>query len=133
MPHVSGKFGAPEEQTFPITVGMNAKGGMDDVEFDEYLSNSLIPLYPDAEDVKWKRVIFKLESGPVRLGVKLPATLSLLGFVLYPGVPNTIAVSQDTNRNYGPFKTAFRIILDKIFQERMFKKRKRHSIRGLLV
>ena len=100
MPHVSGKFGAPEEKACSITVGMNAKGGMDDVEFDEYLSNSLIPLYPGAEDIEWKRVIFKLDSGPGRLGVKLPATLRLLGFVLYPGVPNTIAVSQDTNRNY---------------------------------
>ena len=43
---------------------MNEKGGMDDVEFDGYLSNSLVPLYPDAEDVKGKRVIFKIDSGP---------------------------------------------------------------------
>ena len=31
MPHIHGKFCAPEEQEWPITVGMNAKGGMDDV------------------------------------------------------------------------------------------------------
>ena len=133
MPHVRGKFGAPEEQAWPITIGINARGGMDNVEFDEYLSNSLIPLYPGAGDVKVKRVLFKLDSGPVRLGIKLLARLCLFGFVLYPGVPNTTAVSQETDKNYGPFETAFRIILDKIFQERMFKKRKRHSIRGLLV
>ena len=48
MPHVRGKFGAPEEQARTITVGMNEKGGMDDVEFNAYLFNSLIPLYPDA-------------------------------------------------------------------------------------
>ena len=86
---------------------MNEKGGMDNVEFDEYLSNSLIPLYPDAEDVKGTMVLFKLDNGPGRLGVKLLARLCLLGFVLYPGVPNTTAVSQDTDRNYGPFKTDF--------------------------
>ena len=124
MPHVRGKFGAPEDQEWTITVGMNSRGGMDNVEFDEYLSNSLIPLYPGAEEVKGNRVLFKLASGPVRLGIKLLARLCLFGFVLYPGVPNTTALSQETDRNYGPFKTAFRIILDEIFQERMFKKRK---------
>ena len=132
MPHVRGNFGAPKEKAWLITVGMNEKGGMDNVEFDEYLSRPLIPLYPGAENVKWKRVLFKLDSGPGRLGVNLLARLCLLGFVLYPGVTNTTAVSQDANRNYSPFKTAFRIILDKIFKERMFKK-KRNSIRGLLV
>ena len=110
---------------------MNAKGGMDDVEFDGYLYNSLIPLYLDAEDVKGNRVIFNLGSGPGRMVVKLLAWLCLLGFVLYPGVPNNTAVSQETHRSYGPFKTAFRIILDEIFQERMLKKRKLYSIRGL--
>ena len=72
---------------------MNAKGGMDDVYFDEYLYNSLIPLYPDAEDVKGKRFLFKIESGSRRIGVKLLAWLCLLAFLLYPGVSNTTAVS----------------------------------------
>ena len=107
MPHVRGKFGAPEEQAWPITVGLNAKGGMEDVEFNECLSNSLIPLYPYAEYVKGERVIFKPDSGPGRLGVKLLARIRLLGFVLYPGVLNTTAVYQETNRNYGPFKIVF--------------------------
>ena len=123
MPHVCGKFGASKEQTWAITIWRNAKGGMEDVKFDEYLSNSLIPLYPDAEDLKGKRVIFKLDSGPGRLGVKLLARILPLGFVLYPFVPNTTALSQDTDRNCGPFKTAFQMILDKIVQERMFIKK----------
>ena len=78
-------------------------------------------------------MIFKLDSGTGRLVMKLLARIGLLGFVLYPGVPNNTSVSQDTDRNYIPFKTAFRIILDKNFQERMLKKRKWHSICGLLV
>ena len=81
---------------------------MDDVELDEYLSNSLIPSYPGDEDVKGKRVLFKLDSGPVRLGIKLLARLCLFGFVLYPGVPNTTAVSQDTNRNYVPLLSSMK-------------------------
>ena len=94
MPHVRGKVGAPEEQAWPITVGMNTRGGIDNVEFDDYLSNSLIPLYPGAEDVKGEKVLFKLDSGPGRLGMKLLAWLRLLSLVLYPGVPNTTVVSQ---------------------------------------
>ena len=39
IPHVHGNFGALEEQAWPITIWMNARGGMDDVDFDEYLSN----------------------------------------------------------------------------------------------
>ena len=112
MPHFRGNFGAPEEQAWPITVVMNARVSMDDVEFDEYLSNSLIPLYPGAEDVKGKKVIFNLDSGPGRLIMKLLAQIFLIGFIFYPGVPNTTAVSQETDRNYVPFKTVFRIILD---------------------
>ena len=69
-------------------------------------------------------MLFKLDSGPGWLGMKLLARLCILGFVLYPGVPNTTAVYQDTNRNYGPFKTAFRIILDIFSQERMLKNKK---------
>ena len=61
MPNVCGKFCAEEEQLWPITVEMNAKGGMDDDEFDEYLPNLLILLYPDMEDVKG---VLKVDSGP---------------------------------------------------------------------
>ena len=37
---------------------------------------------------------------------------------MYPGVPNTTAISQDTDRNYGPFKTSFRHILDVVVRNR---------------
>ena len=30
-----------------------------------------------------------------------------MGIYLYPGVPNTTAVTQETDQNYGPFKTQF--------------------------
>ena len=55
-----------------------------------------------------KRVIIKIDSGPGRANIKFLAKLRNLGFLLYPGVPNITSVSQETDQNYGPFKTIFR-------------------------
>mmetsp|Transcript_24214 Transcript_24214/g.44508 ORF Transcript_24214/g.44508 Transcript_24214/m.44508 type:complete len:349 (+) Transcript_24214:479-1525(+) len=119
MPQIRGKFGNMEERLWPVTFGMNAKGGMDEAEFEKYLTHSIFPLYPDVKDVMGKRVMLKVDSGPGRLNMELLARCRLLGFVLYPGVPNTTAVTQETDKNYGPFKTAFRTILDLIVQNRI--------------
>jgi hypothetical protein len=35
------------------------------------------------------------------------AEVRTLGFIIYPGVPNTTAVTQETDQSYGPFKTQF--------------------------
>ncbi len=86
---------------------MNAKGGMDNEEFQKYVRNSLLPLFPDSGDFPGKRVLIKVDGGPGRLNVELLASLWMLGFYLYPGVPNTTAVTQETDQNYGPFKNAF--------------------------
>ena len=78
---------------------MNEKGGMDDEEFMSYFMNSIVPLYLDAEDVDGKHVMVKIDSGTGRLNMDLLAQMRLLGFVLYPVVPNTTAVSQETDQN----------------------------------
>eukprot|EP00804_Cyclotella_cryptica_P012634 CCRYP_016908-RA/>CCRYP_016908-RA protein AED:0.47 eAED:0.47 QI:0/0/0/1/0/0/3/0/132 len=49
---------------WPVTVAMNLKGGMDEREFRSYFLNSIVPLFPDAEDVPGKRVIMKVDRGP---------------------------------------------------------------------
>ncbi|KAL7546421.1 hypothetical protein ACHAWF_015054 [Thalassiosira exigua] len=121
MLNVRGKFGGDAEKSWPCTFGMNAKGGMDDDEFYKYVINSLLPLYPKAKDVRGHRVMMKVDSGPGRTCAELLAALRLLGFYLYPGVPNTTAVSQETDRNYGPFKTQFRKNLDAVVQTRIRK------------
>ncbi len=76
---------------------MNAKGGMNDEECGKYVKNALVPLFPDSGDVPGKRVSSRLQvdSGPGHLNVELVASLWILGFYLYPGVPNTTAVTQD--------------------------------------
>ena len=124
MPYILGKFGKQAHGELPCTFGMNAKGGMDEKEFEEYIMNSIIPLFPDARNVRGKRVMIKIDSGPGQLNPVLIARLCLLGFVLYPSVPNTTAVSQETDRNYGPFKTAFRKNLNLIFENRIKSNKK---------
>ena len=120
---IYGHFGNGEEKLWPVTFAMNAKGGMDDEEFEKYVFNSIVPLYPNAEDKPGKRVMIKVDSGPGRMAKRLLARLRLLGFILYPGVPNTTAVSQETDRNYGPFKTQFRKNLALVVDERIRKKK----------
>jgi hypothetical protein len=57
------------------------------------------------------------------MNLKLLAKLRLLGFVLYPGVPNTTHVTQETDQNYGPFKTQFLSNLDLIVDARLTLKK----------
>ena len=105
------------------TMGLNEKGGMDEAEFEKYFRNSILPLFPDALDLPGFRVRVKVDSGPGRLNVNLLAELWLLGFYLYPGMPNTTAVTQETDRNYGPFKGRFRANLGEIVDARMAAKK----------
>jgi len=79
-----------------VTIGLNKKGGMDMEEFAKYLRNSIMPLYLNAAPEFRKWVILKCDSGPGRLNLDLLADLLLDGFILFPGVSNTTAVSQET-------------------------------------
>eukprot|EP00985_Skeletonema_marinoi_P026211 scaffold20141_cov66-Skeletonema_marinoi.AAC.1 len=104
---VKGKWGHESDTSFLPTIGMNEKGGMNDPEFEKYFLENIVRLYPDAADVPGKRVMLKVDSGPGRLFLSLLVNARTLGFYLYPGVPNTTAVTQETDQNYGPFKTQF--------------------------
>ena len=75
---------------WPVSFRMNEKGGMDDDEF--------VPLYPNAKNKPGQRVIIKVDSGPGRTNLKLLAKLRMLGFILYPCVPNTTHVTQETDQ-----------------------------------
>ncbi len=63
--------------------------------------------------------MIKADSGPGRTCKELLAELRHMGFILFPGVPNTTAVTQETDRNYGPFKTQFRVNLILIVDARV--------------
>ena len=80
-----------------MTFGQNEKGGIDEKDFEEYVMNSIIPLYPNAKN-KWeKHVVLKVDSGPGRSNFNLLARLKLFSFVMYPGVPNTTHVTQESD------------------------------------
>ena len=125
MLDVKGTFGHESEQSFPISLGLNHKGGMDDEEFFEYVKKSIMKLYPDAAPVRGRWVVIKCDSGPGRLNPDLLAFLRFHGFILYPGVPNTTAVTQETDQSYGPFQSAVRtnlqLIIDKAHSYRRAK------------
>ena len=93
---------------WPTTCSLNEKGGMDNDEFEENILHNIVCLYPDACDVQGNRVIIKVDSGTGHLNMNLIARLCNLGFYLYPSVPNLTAVTQETDQNYGTFKSIFR-------------------------
>ena len=119
MRRTIGTFGLGEEKSLPVSLGMNEKGGMDEEEFAKYIQNAIMPLYPNAAPVKGKWVILKCDSGPGRLNLDLLADLRTSGFILFPGIPNTTAVTQETDQNYGPFKTQYCKNLDVVVDERI--------------
>jgi hypothetical protein len=94
-----GRFGCAEERIWPCTIGMNEKGGMSDNEVEKYIDNSIIPLTPG------KRVLVKVDSGPGRNGRELLVKCRFRGLYIYPGLPNATSVQQETDLNYGPFKS----------------------------
>jgi hypothetical protein len=83
---------------------VNEKGGMNDDEFVLYLWMAIMPLYPKAAPMRGRWVVLKCDSGPGHMNINLLAELRASGFILFPGVPNTTAVTQETDQNYGPFK-----------------------------
>jgi len=57
------------------------------------------------------------------LNAKLLAYLRFHGFLLFPGIPNTTAVTQETDQSYGPFQSAFRTNLQLLIDEDIRKKK----------
>jgi hypothetical protein len=99
-PRVIGKFGTKSEREWDITFSLNTKGGMEDQEFELYIINLILPLYPNTLDSPGRRLILKCDSGPGQLQINLLAKLWHLGIYLYPCIPNTTAVTQETNQTY---------------------------------
>ena len=53
------------------------------------------------------------------MNIELLAELQLAGFILFPGVPNITAVTQETDQNYGSFKAAYARNLDRLVEARL--------------
>ena len=111
MKKVRGEFGMGVSASFGVTIGLNEKSGMDMEEFAKYLYRM--------RHLNLGSGFLKCESGPGRLNLDLLADLRLDGFILFPGVPNTTAVTQETDENYGPFKTQYCKNLDAVVDARL--------------
>ena len=64
-------------------------------------------------------MIIKVDSGPSQINVGMLANLRAKGFYLYPGVPNTTAITHETDQSFGEFKNSFRRILKKLTNDRL--------------
>jgi len=87
------------------------------------LDNGIYPLYPDMEDVPGKRVCGKVDSGPGREFYEMLCKARFCGLYLFPSLPNATSVSQETDQNYGLFKSIVRRNLEDVSTE-AFEQRK---------
>ena len=102
------QFGWDAPMPRPCTIGANEKGGMNDIEFAKYLESTIYPLYPDMRDEPGFRVLAKVDSGPGRFDQELLHIARSRGLYLYPSAPNCTHVQQETDRNYGLYKSIIR-------------------------
>ncbi len=107
MKNVIGQFRHDVVKSFTCTIGLNEKGEMDKENFMKYIFINIIPLYSYAKDVPGKRVCIKLDSRLGQINAELMVWLRVQGFYVFPGVPNTTAVTQETDKKCGAFKNKF--------------------------
>jgi hypothetical protein len=62
-------------------------------------------LYPDVADLVGRHVLYKIDGGPGRLAEGMLADCRAHGVYLFLGVQNTTHVTQETDQNYGLFKS----------------------------
>jgi hypothetical protein len=121
MHDVHGKFGSDIAKYHPCTFGMNERGGMNTNEFELYVKNSLVTLYPDAADLPGRRVLLKADSGPGRKNTELMPYLRVRGFYFIPGLPNSTHVTQEMELLIGEMKSSFYENLEKLTRGRLMR------------
>jgi hypothetical protein len=116
-------LGGPEAKDYSTTFGMNEKAGMNEIEFWKFLEATIPRWFPDVQNKKGLRVIVKVDSGPGRKNYEKLAKFRLMGIYVIVGVPNTTGVTQETDQNYGPFKTVYFVNLDTLVMFRLARKK----------
>ncbi len=66
MPNVKGQFGSNTVKEWPVSFGMNSKGGTYGAKYKKYFL-SIVPLFPDLEDKTGLWIMLKVDSRPGRL------------------------------------------------------------------
>ncbi len=91
-----------------MTVTRNERGGTDSRVLSQVLRRFITTLFPISADQPGRRVLLKIDGGPGRLDIQSLAELRVLGCYLFPGVQNTMHITQETDQNYGQFKSLLR-------------------------
>jgi hypothetical protein len=86
-------------------LGMNGKGGMNNEEFEHYIDNSIVPLFPNLENTLGKCILLKVDSGRGCNWQDLLNKCWFRGVYIYPCLPNSTSMQQETAITfYGLFK-----------------------------
>lgn len=118
LQYVCGQYGHQQRARFLPTVAMNEKGGMNADALFSYFKENLALLFPNASDTPGHRVVVKIDSGPGRMNENMLLFMRARDFYLFPCVPNTTQVTQETDQNYGQFKSVWRNNLDRLANQR---------------
>jgi hypothetical protein len=121
LPKVEGRYGCPTLIESDSFCAVRQRGSMDDKLLNDYISNVIMPLYPNLskatafDPITGKLlhgpVILKIDSGPGRIVATLVsleqrAALFQKGLIILAGLPNATGVQQEMDALYGPFKSA---------------------------
>jgi predicted molibdopterin-dependent oxidoreductase YjgC len=105
---VQGVFGHEGVHEYCTQLTVNDKGGSDFRVLNQCLTGYQERLYPDADDVPGKRLLYNIDAGPGRLDEESLAEKQAHGIYLFPGAQNTTQVHQEMDQNYGQFKSDVR-------------------------
>jgi hypothetical protein len=108
FPRVQGVFGHEDVHEYCTQLTVNDKGGSDCRVLNQCLTGYQYRFYPDAADVPGKHLLYKIDGGPGRLYEESLAEKRDRGIYLFPGVQNTTQVHQETDQNFGQFKSDVR-------------------------
>jgi hypothetical protein len=95
---------------------MNERGGKNNEEFERYIDNSIILLFPDLEEHQGSVSCSRLTAAAVDIGGTCSTSVGSGVFTLTPACPTLpLCRQQETDINfYGPFKGVVWRNLDKI-------------------
>ncbi len=83
---------------------MSKKSSIYNEEFEHYINNSIVSLFPDLEGTPGKHILFKVNSGPGCNGRDLLNKCQFKGVCINPSLPKATSLQQETEINNGSFK-----------------------------
>jgi hypothetical protein len=98
IPKIYADYG-DGRKAYSCTFGANEKGGMNTPEFMKYVENIQL-IFPDCANINGKGIMLKVDSGPGRSNKEFLAWCHAQGIIVYLGVLNTMAVSQEMHQSY---------------------------------